>query len=138
MDVLLYARVSTEEQNQGDRVSIDQQLGDMRALCSRSSWSIRAELVDCEDYRAIHAPHKGGIVSPSGERADRPGLLEVLELLRQGDIDALVCWRDDRLMRHPRVAVVVEDALDTGDARRNGRGKIGIYDATDHRLTASR
>jgi DNA invertase Pin-like site-specific DNA recombinase len=130
MDVVMYARVSTEEQAQGDRVSIEQQLGDMRALCGRNGWNIQAEMIDHEDYRATQVPHKGRIVPPSGERADRPGLLEVLELLRQGGIDALVCWRDDRLMRHPRVAVALEDALDTGDARRNGGNKIGVYDAT--------
>jgi hypothetical protein len=33
-------------------------------------------------------------------------------------------------MRHPRVAVALEDALDVGDVARNGRGKIAIHDAT--------
>jgi len=33
-------------------------------------------------------------------------------------------------MRHPRVAVALEDALDVGDNQRNGNGKIAVRDAT--------
>jgi DNA invertase Pin-like site-specific DNA recombinase len=130
MDVVLIARVSTEEQNRGDAVSIDQQLADMRALCARNGWHIVAEFIDDKDYIATQQPKKGKVVNPSGERADRPGLLAALDRVKTGDVDGLLCWRDDRLMRHPRVAVVVEDALDQADAVRNGRGKVQIYDAT--------
>jgi DNA invertase Pin-like site-specific DNA recombinase len=35
MDVGLYARVSSEEQAQGEKASIDQQLAEMRTLCER-------------------------------------------------------------------------------------------------------
>jgi site-specific DNA recombinase len=42
----------------------------------------------------------------------------------------VLCWRDDRLMRHPRVGVALEDALDVGDAQRAGKPKIEIRDAT--------
>jgi len=130
MNVVLSARVSSEEQAKGESASIDQQLADMRALCERMGWKILETFVDCENYRATQTPNKGKIVNPSGERADRPGLLAMLERLKTGEIDAAVCWRDDRLVRHPRVAVVLEDALDIGDARRNGKSKIKIFDAT--------
>lgn len=130
MNVVLSARVSSEEQAKGESASIDQQLADMRALCERMGWNILETFIDCENYRATQAPNKGKIVNPSGERADRPGLLAMLEQLKTGDVDAAVCWRDDRLVRHPRVAVVLEDALDIGDARRNGKSKIKIFDAT--------
>ena len=130
MNVVLSARVSSEEQAKGDSASIDQQLADMRALCERMRWNILETFVDCENYRATQAPNRGKIVHPSGERVDRPGLLAMLERLRTGEVDAAVCWRDDRLVRHPRVAVVLEDALDVGDARRNGKGKIRVLDAT--------
>jgi site-specific DNA recombinase len=69
-------------------------------------------------------------IQPSGERADRPQFLEMLELVKAGEADIVLCWRDDRLVRHPRVAVALEDALDIGDAQRNGRPKIEIKDAT--------
>jgi DNA invertase Pin-like site-specific DNA recombinase len=130
MRVALSARVSSEEQNRADSASIDQQLGDMRALCERSGWEIAATFVDAENYLATQAPNRGKLVNPSGERADRPGLLALLDLVRTGEVDAVLCWRDDRLVRHPRVAVALEDALDVGDGRRNGRGKITIHDAT--------
>jgi DNA invertase Pin-like site-specific DNA recombinase len=129
MIVALYARVSKEEQAE-EGASIDQQVADMRALCERNGWNVAGVFVDCENYRATQNPRRGKIVNPSGERADRPALLEMLALLRIGETDAVACWRDDRLVRHPRVAVALEDALDIGDAQRNGRPKIGLYDAT--------
>ena len=70
------------------------------------------------------------MVNPSGERADRPNFLKMLELVKTGTIDVVLCWRDDRLVRHPRVAVALEDALDIGDKERPGKPKIAIYDAT--------
>ncbi len=130
MNAVLYARVSAEEQAKGEKVSIDEQLADMRALCQRMEWSVVREFVDCENYRATQPPKKGIVVNPSGERLDRPRFLEMLELIKTGTVDAVVCWRDDRLVRHPRVAVVLEDALDLGDLKRNGREKTRIHDAT--------
>jgi DNA invertase Pin-like site-specific DNA recombinase len=127
---VLYARVSTEEQTKRDAVSIDSQLSDMEKLCQGNGWKIAQTFVDCENYRATHTPKRGKIVSPSGERADRPQFLEMLEFIKSGAADIVLCWRDDRLMRHPRVAVALEDALDAGDVARNGQGKIAIKEAT--------
>jgi DNA invertase Pin-like site-specific DNA recombinase len=127
---VIYARVSKEEQNTGNNVSIDQQFADMRALCERNGWAITGEFVDAEKYKATQAPNKGNIVNPSGERADRPGFLEMLAMVKTGEPDIILCWRDDRLVRHPRVAVVLEDTLDIGDVARRGAPKIEIRDAT--------
>lgn len=129
MNVALYARVSKEEQAE-EGASIDQQIADMESLCERNGWNVAELFVDCENYRATQNPSKGKIVNPSGERADRPALLEMLERLRTGDLDAVVCWRDDRLVRHPRVALALEDALDIGDVHRNGKPRIALHDAT--------
>jgi DNA invertase Pin-like site-specific DNA recombinase len=130
MNVGLYARVSSEEQAKDEAASIDQQIAAMKELCDRQGWRAVDVFVDCENYQATQAPKKGKIVNPSGERPDRPALLNLLELVKAGKLDAIVCWRDDRLVRHPRVAVVLEDALDTGDVQRNGKGKVKIFDAT--------
>ena len=54
----------------------------------------------------------------------------MLEMIEVGQVDVVVCWRDDRLMRHPRVAVALEDALDIGDAERKAREEIQVCDAT--------
>jgi DNA invertase Pin-like site-specific DNA recombinase len=131
MDVVKYARVSDPKlQDADDKVSIDEQLADMQALCDRNSWQVVGEFVDREYYRATQAPKKGKVVNPSGERADRPQFLTMLDVVKKGEVDAVLCWRDDRLVRHPRVAVALEDALDIGDSRRNGRPRIEIRDAT--------
>jgi DNA invertase Pin-like site-specific DNA recombinase len=130
MNVGLYARVSMEEQAKGDSVSIEQQIANMQELCERNGWTVVQVFVDAENYRASQAPNRGKVVNPSGERADRPAFLEMLEMVKVGKLDIVLCWRDDRLVRHPRVAVALEDALDLGDATRNGRPKIEIRDAT--------
>ena len=128
--VVLYARVSREEQAKGDAVSIDEQLADMRTLCQRQGWIVANAYVECEDDRATQNPKKVAIVNPSGERADRPQFLRLLEQVRSGVVEAVVCWRDDRLVRHPRVAVVLEDALDVADQNRKGLDRVQILDAT--------
>lgn len=130
VDVVLSARVSSEEQAKGEATSIDQQLADMQVLCERNGWNIVEAFIDCENYVATQNPKKGKVVNPSGERADRPNFLRMLERIKTGELDAVLCWRDDRLVRHPRVAVVLEDALDLGDRERAGRPKIKVYDAT--------
>ena len=130
MNVVQYGRVSSEGQDTEDKASVQQQLAQMDALCERNAWQVIGAFVDRENYRATQNPKRGRIVNPSGERADRPHFLEMLDAVKAGDVDAVLCWRDDRLVRHPRVAVALEDALDIGDAQRNGRGKIEVRDAT--------
>ena len=129
--VVLYARVSDPNiQDTKNNVSIDQQLATQRELCKRNGWQIVGEFVDREYYKATQNPKRGRIVNPSGERADRPQFLAMLEVIKTGDADKVLCWRDDRLVRHPRVAVALEDALDIGDTQRNGSSKTEIRDAT--------
>ncbi|MEA3341469.1 MAG: recombinase family protein, partial [Chloroflexota bacterium] len=129
--VVLYARVSDPDgQDTESKVSINQQLADQRALCERNGWHIVDEFVDNKNYKAIQNPKRGKIVNPSGERADRPQFLAILEVIKTGEVDIVMCWRDDRIVRHPRVALALEDALDIGDTQRNEKPKIEIRDAT--------
>jgi len=130
LSVLLYARVSTEVQAEGNAVSVEQQLLEMRKLCDHRNWKISGEYLDFQNYTATLPPKKGRIVNPSGERADRPNFLLMLEEIKSGQFDVVMCWRDDRLVRHPRVEVALEDALDIGDIKRKGQDKIQIVDAT--------
>lgn len=126
----MYARVSKEDQNKEDDVSIDEQLAQMRLFCEHNGWEILAEYTDAENYTATQTPKKGTVVNPSGERADRPQFLTMLESVKTGDFDIVLCWRDDRLVRHPRVASVLEDALDLGDKARGTRPPVMVIDAT--------
>jgi site-specific DNA recombinase len=129
-NAVFYERVSLEVQTKNDAVSIGEQHNDMMMLVERNDWEVTGVFRDTENYRATHPPKRGKIVNPSGERADRPKFLEMLETIRTGKVDVVVCWRDDRLVRHPRVAVALEDALDIADKCRNGSGQVQIYDAT--------
>ena len=79
--------------------------------------------MDCKNYKVSQVPNKGKFINPSGELADRSQIPELLYLIRSGTYDVVLCWRDDRLMRHPRVAVALEDALDLGNSKRNGKGQ---------------
>lgn len=132
--VVTYTRVSSEGQDTEDKVSIEQQTGDINHLITRNVWTVSAAFSDTERYVKTKSPDKGKRVQPSGEYDDRPGFLAMLELVKTGNIDALVCWRDDRLMRHTRVYSAVEDALDEADKVRQGRPAVEIYDATGNKL----
>ena len=78
MNVALYARVSSEEQAQGEKVSIDQQLAEMRALCKRRDWNVAGVFVDCKDYKATQNPRKGKMVNPSNSKLYVPALMYAL------------------------------------------------------------
>jgi DNA invertase Pin-like site-specific DNA recombinase len=133
---VIYARVSSEEQAKGEAVSIDGQLFDCLALVARNGWQVSGQYIDCEDYKATQDPKRGRMANPSGERADRPEFLKLLEQDKAGEADIILGWRDDRLVRHPRAAAALTDAIDAGNVKHKG-GKIGIYDATAPRLTNS-
>ena len=126
--IVQYARISKE-----DQTTIEQQTSAMQAIIEREGWTQIGEFVDDRNYTATQKPGKGKTVNPSGERSDRPALLEMLAMIKNGTPDAILCWRDDRLVRHPRVAAVLVDALEKGDANRkvNGQGgSIELRDAT--------
>lgn len=127
---VLYARVSQEEQAGENSVSIPQQQEETRGRCDLQNWQVIGDFVDDKDYKATQNPKKGKVVNPSGERADRPQFLAMLEVIKAGEVDVVLCWRDDRLVRHPRVASALEDALDLGDKARGNKPKIQIFDAT--------
>lgn len=132
--VATYTRVSSEAQDTEDKVSIEEQTADINRLIARNGWTITAAFSDTERYVKTKSPNKGKRVQPSGEYDDRPGLVAMLEMVKAGGVDAVVCWRDDRLMRHTRVYSAVEEALDEADRNRQGRPAIEVYDATGNKL----
>jgi len=110
-----YKRVSQEEQALGNAVSLEQQKREIQGLC--------------RDYRATRKPRKGKMTNPSGTRDDRPGLLAMLDHVRTGDVDVIICWRSDRLYRHERVVTAIKDAIEEGEEARQGR-EIEVMAAT--------
>jgi putative DNA-invertase from lambdoid prophage Rac len=75
MRVVLYARVSTEDQN------CDLQLTELREYAARQKWEIVAEYVE-----------KG----VSGKLESRPQLNKLRQAAREGRFDAVLVWKLDR------------------------------------------
>lgn len=132
--VVTYTRVSSEGQADDDKVSIPEQQYDIETLVTRNGWTVVGAFSDTEKYVKTKSPNKGKRVQPSGEYDDRPGFTAMLDLVKRGGVDAIVCWRDDRLMRHTRVYSTVEDALDEADKVRQNRSPVEVYDATGNKL----
>jgi DNA invertase Pin-like site-specific DNA recombinase len=97
--VALYARISKDRN--GEQTGVSRQLDECRDLVTRRGWTVVAEHVDND------------ISAYNGKR--RPGYLALLEDLRNGEADAIVCWHPDRLTRNPRE---LEDLLDVIESRR--------------------
>jgi DNA invertase Pin-like site-specific DNA recombinase len=127
--VVLYARVSTEKQASGDKVSIGRQLADMEALCERQGWQIVGTFKDHKKYKKTRPPYRGKVKDPSGEYDDRPGFMAMLEVIETGQVDVVLYWDNYRLGRHYRVLGTFLNALETGE---KGLGqKIQIWEAAN-------
>lgn len=90
MRTAAYARYSSENQREA---SIDDQLRDARALCSRTGLSAPRVYSDSEI---------------SGERRDRPGYVALMRDAQVGRIDTLVLWDLKRLSRGADLPQVLE------------------------------
>jgi DNA invertase Pin-like site-specific DNA recombinase len=77
MKVVIYSRVSTDKQ------SHESQLFELREYCQRRGWEGVEEISD----------------TISGAKADRKGLDRLMGLVRRGKVDAVVCFKLDRLGR---------------------------------------
>ena len=77
MKITIYARVSTDKQ------SNDLQLAELREYCERRSW------VDVQEFTDF----------VTGTAYTRKGLDLLMSLVRKGKIDAIICFRLDRLAR---------------------------------------
>lgn len=88
----IYARVSTEDQAQGDKYSIPSQLKDGRALAGRERVTVVRDYVDDKKYRV-----GGRLVEPSARRADRPAWTQLLADADAGLIQGVIAWDHTRL-----------------------------------------
>jgi len=83
MKAAIYTRVSSERQAGEDRTSLQTQLQDCRALAEKEGLEVVAELRDVA----------------TGTSRTRKGYLRLCDLVRQGAVDAVVAWAEDRLYR---------------------------------------
>jgi site-specific DNA recombinase len=96
--VCLYARISTDEENQP--TSLHSQRERLEAFCkAQDGWRIVA--------------HKQDQATGTKLELDRPGLQAALELARSGAIDLLLVYRVDRLSRKVRQLAQLAEELDT-------------------------
>lgn len=118
MRTAIYTRVSTEKQ------SHDSQLVELREYCQRRGWR------DVRDYADVI----------SGAKFTRAGLDALMAEVRRGRLDAIVCFKLDRLGRslahlaqicgelggHGVALVCTSQGIDTSDGNAAGRLQLGV------------
>jgi DNA invertase Pin-like site-specific DNA recombinase len=84
-----YARISRDSEKRG--LGISRQQDDTRALVKRKGWTLAGTYVDND----ISAARK------EGKLPYRPQYQAMLSAIQAGDVDAVVVWDQDRLVRDP-------------------------------------
>lgn len=102
----VYARISADPNDTG--LGVARQLKDCQALAERKGWSVVETFVDND-------------VSATSDKP-RPQYLRMMDALRAGRLDALVCWDVDRLTRTPRE---LEDVVDLAEHRGVALASVG-------------
>ena len=101
MLIVIYARVSTEEQ-------------------ARSGFSMSEQLRACRSRAAelgTSLPTREFTDQASGELLERPGLQAALDLVRAGEVACLVCLDPDRLARRLMHQLLVTDLIESKGCR---------------------
>ncbi|MEK6704613.1 MAG: recombinase family protein [Bdellovibrionota bacterium] len=93
MRVLTYSRVSTSHHEQNPQVQVEE----LRRYCSARGWNISHEIVD-------HG-FQGGT-------DNRPGLKQLLSLVRERQVDAVVVVKMDRLFRSLKHLITTLDEFE--------------------------
>jgi DNA invertase Pin-like site-specific DNA recombinase len=100
----IYIRTSSE--HQGAKASPAEQEADCRKLAEDNGLVVETAYRHTERYRV-----KNRLVDPSGTRADRSGLVAMLEDAREDCFDVILAWREDRLYRGPRAMLLVLETI---------------------------
>lgn len=106
----IYRRVSSEAQ--GERVSPEVQLAECEAHAVAKGYAVTAVYTDIEKYRV-----RGRWVEPSGTRVDRPDFRRMLADGQAGTFDVLIAWKEDRLYRGVKPAVLVDEMIEAAHVR---------------------
>lgn len=113
MRAAVYTRISDDRK--GDRLGVQRQEKDCRELCAAREWEV-VEVFEDDDRSAY-----------SGRR--RPAYERLLELLKDGAVDAVVAWHPDRLHRSPTELETFIDLIDATGAQ-VATCQAGSYDLT--------
>jgi site-specific DNA recombinase len=82
----IYTRISADQT--GERLGVTRQLDDCLALADRHDWHV-VDRFDDNDISAFNGK-------------TRPGFEAMLDAMKTGQVDALICWHTDRLYRSMR------------------------------------
>ena len=105
---VIYARVSSESQDDDDKVSIREQIEETKRYCEERNYAVVGTFKD---------------VMP-GWSKNRPEFQEMLQLGRYRAYDVIVTWRIDRLARGIGPTAIVMDVVDAYD--------IGLESTMEH------
>ena len=100
MRVALFARVSSDEQAEADRVSLPAQLRVMRERCAREKWDV---------VRTFEAAGESAFTD---DLAKRPTLLSAVAAAEQGEFDLLMVHESSRFARSALLALQVKSRLE--------------------------
>ena len=98
-NAVVYTRVSTDRQAEGDKTSLDEQ----REACLTYAAGNHLEVI--REFQDIG----------SGTDKDRPDFQRMLTEARAGAFDVIVCWKDDRLWRGIYPAAALKEAITPHD-----------------------
>jgi DNA invertase Pin-like site-specific DNA recombinase len=82
---VLYLRVSSEKQTGNDKTSLELQESDCRKHAAREGWEVAGV------YQDVQTAHD--------TLADRPGLQQVREVVKNRQAEIVLCWATSRIMR---------------------------------------
>ena len=94
----IYCRISQDRSGEG--LGVDRQEADCRAMAAKLGYDVERLFVDND------------ISAYSGKK--RPSYSEMLSLVEDGAVDAVICWDSDRLHRAPRELENYIDACKAG------------------------
>lgn len=98
MRAAIYTRISVDPSGEG--LGVDRQLEDCQALAERLGWSV-VETYSDNDISAFSGRH-------------RPGFEAMLDGMKNGEYDALLCWHTDRLHRNMKDLERLIEVADVG------------------------
>ncbi len=101
MRYINYARRSSNEKSSKQVASIDDQLKDTRRLAAERDLDVVEELTE----------------SRTAKEPGRPVFNRMIEKIRRGDADAIVCWKLDRLSRNPIDAATLRWMMTKGQLK---------------------
>jgi hypothetical protein len=112
----IYTRISADQT--GERLGVTRQLDDCVGLADRLGWEVTAHYDD-NDLSAFNGKH-------------RPGFEALLDAMKTGQVDALICWHTDRLYRSLKdLARLIEVAMAARVNRTVNSGDLDLHQQPD-------